>query len=98
MSLWEILVPKFWNDGTEIEIDHHKKWDEEALLISAGMTILRTAKGVWNNQKNLVSEGMIPVRLLCGWNEIHQLANFTREHYQQNVIMFYKISDEVHFV
>lgn len=97
-SLWEILVPKFFNDAVEIPLAHHQLWDEFAITISPGMTILRSAKGRWVSGAGLQEEPMIPVLLLCDWNSITQLARFTKEHYAQHSIMFYKVSDEVHFV
>lgn len=83
----------------KITMYHHKKWDDKVRSIAGGLTVMRTAKGEWVNDTNhLYRERMIPVRIVCTLNEIKELAVWTKTHYEQEAILFYKISDEVYFV
>ena len=94
--LWEILIPKFSNDGKEFEIEFHKKWDKKIGKISGGLTILRTAKGHWiNPDKKLFSEEMIPVRIYCSEKEIGKIMKFTLEHYTQDAVFCYLVSNKI---
>lgn len=97
MILWEILVPKYLPSGVEIDMDHHHQWDDFVLPLSQGLTIMRSAKGFWSSPRfgDLVVERMIPVRLICSRKEIEQIVDFTKQHYEQEAVMAYKISDEV---
>ena len=97
-SLWEILVPVRWSNGLIIDVERHKEWDKRCREISNGMTILRPAKGFWNNEGEEHIEEMLPVRLLADEEQIRKLAYFTKEFYRQTQVMFYKLSDEVYFV
>ena len=94
--LWEILVPKFSNDKRRYSISYHKEWDRKVQKISGGLTILRTAKGRWiNPDKKLFSEEMIPVRVFCPEKEIDKIMKFTLEHYNQEEVFCYLVSEKV---
>jgi hypothetical protein len=106
--LYEILVPEYFNDGKKVPLLHHIKWDKFVKNITGGLTILKPAKGIWYDK----SESMIPVRMMCDEPEIYfhgieptgdfdkrqikKIVAFTLDHYQQDAIMHYKISDDVH--
>ncbi len=96
-KLWEILVPKYWNDGWLIELSHHRKWDEKVRAITGGMTILGSAKGLWVNPAGkLFEDRMIPVRIICTHAELDAIIDITLEHYpDQEAVMAYLVSEEV---
>jgi len=106
-TIWEILVPKNWprrvqNElriSEEIDVDYHFKWDQYVKDLAGGLTILRSAVGYWNPEKKKmcfpVRERMIPVRIVCDEETIQKIAKFTLEHYRQEEVLAYKISDEV---
>lgn len=95
LFLWEILVPRT-QDGKEIPLAYHKKWDEKIRDISGGLTILKTTKGQWVNPAGrLFSEPMIPVRIMCTRRQIEKIADITAAHYNQESVMYYCVSREV---
>jgi len=94
-SLWEILVPCNWNNGTEIHINHHQEWDKKVRQISGGLTIHQVTKGQWINPKDnsIFEEPMIPVRILCTRNQILEILEITINHYKQKEVLAYEISN-----
>jgi hypothetical protein len=65
-NLYEILVPTHFNNGQEIDVNHHKKWDEYVQSLTNGLTIQKTSKGSWfSSDKELFKETMIPVKIIC---------------------------------
>lgn len=95
-SLWEILVPKYSNHRNEYTIEYHRQWDEKVREISNGLTILRTAKGQWIDEKGkLFDERMIPVRIYCTGKDIMEIVKFTKKYYNQKKVMAYEISQNV---
>jgi hypothetical protein len=97
-TLWEVLIPTRSNKGVEFSLKHHRIWDEKAKSVSGGLTVLRTAKGEWISPQNkLFQEKMIPVRVFCTRKEIEKIAEETLVHYNQEAVIYYKISDQVYF-
>ena len=95
--LWEILVPTLHPDGKPIRTRYHRVWDEKVRKISGGLTILAPARGQWIAPcGTLFAERMIPVRVACTEEEIHQIADMTVKYYQQKAVMYYCISKEVY--
>lgn len=93
--LWEILVPVTSDQG-QIPVSHHRIWDESVRAISGGLTILKTARGYWVSPSgDLFVETMIPVRIFCSEDEIDRVADLTAKHYDQEAVMYYRISDKV---
>ena len=96
--VWEIIVPVEMN-GKEINVDYHREWDTKVRKISGGLTISKVAKGQWISPSNaLFVERVIPVKIACTKEQIRQIADITLEHYKQEEVMYYKISNEVHFL
>jgi hypothetical protein len=96
VMMWEILVPRCDNDGTEIALAHHQAWDAFVRNQSGGLTILKPAKGNWvSPDGQLFVEPMIPVRIMCGRKTIVNIAEFTMKHYQQLAVLVYLVSSEV---
>ncbi len=98
-SLWEILVPKYSNEGKEFTLKHHHRWDEKVRNIAGGVTILKTAKGQWiNTRGKLFAEKMIPIRVYCTEKEIGKIIALTLEHYNQEAVMAYELSSNIKVV
>jgi hypothetical protein len=97
-ELWEILVPKS-NGLEDIDISVHNIWDGRVRRITGGLTIHRSALGNWISPAGeLVVERMIPVRIACTTEEIHEIGHMTKEFYRQEKVMYYKVSDEVYII
>ena len=95
-QLWEILVPRVFNEGIEIPLDYHRVWDERVRKISSGLTILKSAKGVWQSPSGeIFQEEMIPVRIACTKAQIDEIVDLTLDYYEQEAVMAYLVSDYV---
>ena len=93
-QLWEVLVPVADNNGDEFAVEHHRKWDEGVRNIAGGLTIMRTAKGQWEDPEgNLFAERVIPVRIACDEDTVRQIMELTLRHYGQLAVMAYRVSD-----
>lgn len=99
-NLYCILVPTERPHKYEcFSIEHHKEFDEFVVSVSRGITILNSAKGQWiDNSTKLYEEKMIPVLIYCEKDEMLDIANFAKQHYEQYEIMFWKVSEEVNFI
>jgi hypothetical protein len=97
--LWEIMVPTQFNNGKPIRVRYHRVWDQKVYSITGGLTICKPANGRWvNSDGKLFSERMIPVRIMCTREQIKQIAEMTCEYYDQEAVMYHKISDEAEIV
>ena len=95
-ELWEILVPRAFNDCAEIPLSHHQLWDEKVRKIAGGLTILKPAKGIWESPSGeIFHEAMIPVRIVCTEDQIQKIIDETIHHYNQLAVMAYRISEHV---
>jgi HD superfamily phosphodiesterase len=95
-QLWEILVPRCSNTGSEYSLKHHHKWDKNVRGIAKGLTILKPAKGHWVNPDGRVFvEQMIPVRVYCTKGQIEMIIGLTMDHYDQEAVMAYLVSKNV---
>ena len=98
-ELWEILVPAEDMYLKEIPIELHQKWDESVRKITGGLTILKPVKGQWVSPcQKIFKEKMIPVRIACSEIDIKTIAKMTLHYYNQEQVMFYKVSNEVYFI
>lgn len=99
--LWEILIPtvKPNTEGKKFfTTRYHRIWDKKVKEISEGLTIMSPAKGHWVSPSGKeFKERMIPVRLISTREEIYFVIDLALEHYSQESILCYKISDEVIF-
>jgi len=93
-KLWEILVPVTHILGT-IKKKHHKKWDHKISKIAGGLTLFKPKKGRWLSAGKLFREKMIPVRIAATEEEIKKIADLTAEHYSQEAVMYYLVSEHV---
>lgn len=95
IKMWEILVPAS-NKNTEFTYEHHKVWDEFVISISGGITVMKTVKGEWVSPTNMrFKDRMIPVRIKCTKKQIRKIIKFTLNHYKQDAVLAYKVSDDV---
>lgn len=95
-ALYEILVPTQTNEGKPIRTRQHREWDTRVRRISGGLTVLTPAKGQWVSPDGvLFKERMIPVGIMCTAEEIEDIAFMTAMFYQQQAVMFYRVSDDV---
>ena len=93
--LWEIVVPVKTN-GIKVPVAHHRLWDEHVRKVSNGLTILGTAKGHWVSPTGVLHvEDVIPVRFICTTKEVEQIVQITGNHYMQEAVMFYRVSNKV---
>jgi hypothetical protein len=95
-EMWEILVPASNNKDKEFSYEHHKEWDAFVKKITGGVTVMKTAKGEWLSPiGRLHIDRMIPCRIMCNKKQIIKIIDFTIEHYNQEAILAYRISDNV---
>ena len=94
--LWEVLIPRYSNEGKEYSVKHHHAWDNIVRKVAGGITILRTTKGHWVNPDGRVFvEEMIPVRIYCTEKQIDEIIDQTLEYYNQEAVFTYQISSRV---
>jgi hypothetical protein len=93
-EMWEILVPQFSRMGFKWGIEVHRGWDCRVKEITGGLTIMPPTKGYWGDAP---PEGMIPVRIACTRAQMDVIGPMTKEYYDQEQILAYKVSDEVVF-
>lgn len=94
MKLWEILVPTVMNEKP-VRTKHHREWDKMVRKLSGGLSIIEPIKGQWvDDEGDTIEERMIPVRVVASNTAISRILEFTLNHYNQQAVMCYKISDE----
>lgn len=99
LTLFEILVPtKFEDTGKPVRLAHHREWDRVILRVSGGMTIVRSAIGRWVDNNHLYEDRVIPVRIACTDKQMKEIAVFTKSHYRQIAVMYYRLSDDVYII
>ena|SRR5208337_1573158 len=96
-ELWEILVPTVRNNGKPIHTRFHRVWDAKVREISGGLTIRKPEKGQWVHpvSKGVIAERMIPVKVSGTRRQIERVCWMTAKYYDQEVVMAYRISEEV---
>lgn len=97
MSVWEILVPTVMPKGRPIRTRQHRVWDEKVCQITGGLTVMPPVRGQWvSSDDELFLERMIPVRIACTREQIREIAVMTIDFYDQQAVMYYRISSEVY--
>ena len=99
-KVYKILVPANNNQGSEFSIDHHHQWDEFVRKLVGGVTIMKSAKGQWTNPHDgqLYIDKMIPCEINCTKEQIKKIGKFTKEHYGQEAVAYYKISNSFNLI
>lgn len=92
--LWEIFIPTTMKhpSGSDLTVSvaHHLAWDTKVSAICKGLTLLPRVRGKWLNEE----ERSIPVRIVCSSYEIERIAEITGEHYQQDAVLYWMVSDK----
>jgi hypothetical protein len=84
----EIRLNKFqWIFSKE----YHEDFFDLILSFSDGYSVLPEIVGVWSDGITLYKEKMIPVRIFCTAERIKSLAEFAKEHYEQESIFVAEI-------
>lgn len=66
---------------------HHRIFYKFILNLSKGYSVLSELEGVWQNEKGTIyQEKMIPVRIACTDEQIKEIAEFAKTHYEQEAI------------
>ncbi len=96
-KLWQIFVPTHDNDGKEYDTAYHRIWDAKVQVVAGGLTINKKSRGIWQSPQTgkMFKEAMIPVTIYCDKSILLMIAQMTVQHYEQEAVMCYKISDEV---
>lgn len=95
-NVYDILIPKTDRNGSVIDQAYHQQWDRAVRDVTGGATILDGAKGYWEDPEgNVHEEGVIPVRIACTPEQFDAILDLTIEHYDQDVIMAYRVSEHV---
>jgi hypothetical protein len=99
IKVYRILVPATTNDNNEFSIEHHQVWDKFVRKLVGGVTIMKSAKGQWLNSDGILyMDKMIPCDINCTKKQIKAIADFTKKHYNQEKIAYYKISNGMKFI
>lgn len=103
VKMWEILVPcqmvNINGDLRPIRTAHHRVWDRRVRAITGGLTIFKPAQGNWISPSGeLFAERMIPVRIVATKLQIWEISDITAQHYNQEAVLFYKVSNTVKIV
>jgi hypothetical protein len=98
-KLFEIYVPTQKNCGKPIRTRQHREWDRRVRKITGGLTIYKPVIGQWVDvDSTLYKERMIPVRVVATDEEILKIAKMTKAFYEQIAVLYYTLSNEVHFI
>ena len=99
-KVWEILVPRQFNDGRPVRTRFHKVWDKRVMALTGGLTVMPpNISGKWIAPDGLVfAESMIPVRIVCDEETMETIAEYTKAHYEQIKVMYYCVSEQVYIV
>lgn len=95
--MYMILVPASRGKKRFSYEGHHKAFDSKVKEICGGITIHRPVKGEWISPDGIIfTDRMIPVMIAVKEErDIEVIANFALNHYDEEAIMYYKVSDDV---
>jgi hypothetical protein len=98
-KVYRILVPATTNGGNIFSLEHHQVWDEFVRKLVGGVTVMKSAKGQWLSPTGvLYMDKMIPCDINCSKTQILEIARFTKKHYNQEAIAYYKVSGKMHVI
>lgn len=99
-KLFEIIIPKSDNNGTEFTAEKYQQWGDTVLSYTTGFTQYPTCLGYWINPETKYPqiEEVIPVKIWCFKETIQAIAAFTKTHFEQKEVMFYELSEKVYMV
>lgn len=98
IKLWEVLVPQRMYYGPNsagpfvVALEYHRRWDEKISKICGGLILHSTTQGLYGTEY----ESMIQVRIACTESELkNRIIPITKEHYKQEKVLAYLISESV---
>lgn len=96
LELWNIFVPVSANSGKRFSTRFHQEWDNKIIAHTGGLTFFPVVNGVYcRNEGGLQREDLIQVQVACEKRIIPTLIKLTKEHYRQQSVMAYRVSDRV---
>lgn len=97
MKLYEILIPIKSNDGKKFTVKHNQQFLDYVINLVGGHSVWPIIEGAWKDNGKVYKENMRPIRITTNSETIKQIAIKAREHYRQNCIMYYLVSNDVTF-
>ena len=102
LKIWCILIPTLKARKSRrpfFSTRHHKVWDDYVRGLAGGLTIFAPSKGQWTNENNqVIEERVLPVNIACTDDIFEKIIDFTMSHYDQDALMYYKVSEEVSII
>ena len=99
IKVYRILVPAYNNQASEFSSSHHHVWDEFVRKLVGSVTIMKSVKGQWiSPYGQLYTDKMIPCEISCTKEQIKRIAKFTKQHYRQETVVYYKISNKFNLI
>jgi hypothetical protein len=96
ICLWKIFVPTISAAGKPIRLRFHRVWDAKVMAITGGLTINAPIHGRWVSPLGvLYAERMIPVEIACTEEQIKDIHKMTKAYYNQEKVMYAKLSNYV---
>lgn len=97
-SLYEILIPVYYNDGDAIPSKVITEWTDFTIKLAGGLTRFPEVIGSWRSQNGKVyTEYMVPFRVACKKEDMEKLAELALRLFKQEAIMITEVSNNVIF-
>lgn len=97
VSLWNIYIPKHYNDGQPISQDKLDKWFRLASGFSQGMTV-SDVQGFYIEDGNTYIDHNYAILLTTTKSGIDYLARYAKREFDQKSVMYFNVTDNVYFV
>ena len=95
--LFELLIPLTDNSGHKFTDSHNAKFFQFVRNLAGGLTALSPANGQWVDSGKVYKERVRPIRIACNPATIRKIAEYAKQFYKQFSIMYYQLSNKVHF-
>lgn len=93
MHLFTLLIPD--NEKTRT----CQAWKRELIDKCGGYTIGPTCEGAWKaSEGRVIVEPILPVTLLCSEVTIREIALYIKHTYNEESVMFWKLSNEAFLI
>lgn len=97
--LWTVIIPEFDNYGRIFPKHHVDVWINKVMEISTGVTVYRDIIGKYISTTNgLMSDVNLAVMFMATEDEVNELAQLAKTHFDQESIMYYMSSNNVKFI
>jgi len=98
MSLYRILVPANYNDGSAVGPAMLREAVDEAVRLAGGVTVGAEASGYWFSGGRLFADRMLPFELSCPRPQALAFAAWVAEAFEQESVFVADIASDVFFV